>query len=369
MTLSTADEQNLLTALHDGLYEQPLWASFLDRLRTRVQADYAGILLCPPCLHGDMITEFCTGEPSPLALRGFYRGALNQQPGFPAFNLRPERIYSIAELLELSNPAHANIYNELFVSNGFRHMRIARIVEPGGTSAWLSIARDKSDFTGADAALLRNLVPHAQRALRAYVTIEQERFRSGIAAEMMQRLNFGWISLDAASRIIETSPHADHLLQHCGELRRDRHGRLVAARQALDYELSDAIKRCATNPHERPRALSISRDPWIEILVVPARGAQNTPPAHQVAIAYVQGDNQTASNRHEQIADLFGLLPSEARLALVLSQGMSIAEGADALGLTVETARNYSKKIYAKMGARGQADLIRFILASVLALA
>jgi DNA-binding CsgD family transcriptional regulator len=86
-------------------------------------------------------------------------------------------------------------------------------------------------------------------------------------------------------------------------------------------------------------------------------------------IAYLQGDSRSDADRHEQIAQLFGLLPSEARLALALSRGLTIAEAAEALGLTIETARNYSKKIYAKTGTRGQSDLVRLILTSVLALA
>ena len=69
------------------------------------------------------------------------------------------------------------------------------------------------------------------------------------------------------------------------------------------------------------------------------------------------------------LVDLFGLSPSEARLAWAIAQGMSISEAAADLGLTVETARNYSKKIYAKTGARGQAELVRNILTGVLALA
>ena len=48
---------------------------------------------------------------------------------------------------------------------------------------------------------------------------------------------------------------------------------------------------------------------------------------------------------------------------------MSIDEAAGEVGLTIETARNYSKKIYAKAGARGQPELVRNILVSVLALA
>jgi DNA-binding CsgD family transcriptional regulator len=48
---------------------------------------------------------------------------------------------------------------------------------------------------------------------------------------------------------------------------------------------------------------------------------------------------------------------------------MSIAEAAAELGLSVESARTYSKRIYAKTGARGQADLVRFVHRSVLTLA
>ena len=39
------------------------------------------------------------------------------------------------------------------------------------------------------------------------------------------------------------------------------------------------------------------------------------------------------------------------------------------MGISEATARNYPKRIYAKMGARGQADVVRFVLTSVLALA
>ena len=148
-----------------------------------------------------------------------------------------------------------------------------------------------------------------------------------------------------------------------------RNGRLVATDPKTERTLSAAIKAIASSPAERPRALSVNADPWIEMLLAPVSrqglGTAGTP----VMIAYLQGDTQSESDRYEQIAELFGLLPSEARLALALSRGMTIAEAADSLGVTVETARNYSKKIYAKMGARGQSDLIRYILTSVLALA
>lgn len=86
-------------------------------------------------------------------------------------------------------------------------------------------------------------------------------------------------------------------------------------------------------------------------------------------IAYVHGDNWHAVDRHEQLAELFGLSPREAKMALALSRGMTIAEAAVELGLTVGSARMYSKMIYAKTGARGLPDLVRIVLRSVLAFA
>jgi len=64
------------------------------------------------------------------------------------------------------------------------------------------------------------------------------------------------------------------------------------------------------------------------------------------------------------LVDLFGLLPSEARLAAALAGGDSLAEAAVHLGLTIETARTYSKKVFAKTGTRGQTDLVHRILAN-----
>ena len=47
---------------------------------------------------------------------------------------------------------------------------------------------------------------------------------------------------------------------------------------------------------------------------------------------------------------------------------MTIAEAAAEIGITPETAKSYSKLIYAKIGARGKPDLVRIIMGSILAL-
>jgi len=65
------------------------------------------------------------------------------------------------------------------------------------------------------------------------------------------------------------------------------------------------------------------------------------------------------------IATLFDLSPSEANLAALLTQGLTLAEAARETGLTESTVRSYSKKIFAKVGVGRQAELVRLILRSV----
>jgi DNA-binding CsgD family transcriptional regulator len=128
------------------------------------------------------------------------------------------------------------------------------------------------------------------------------------------------------------------------------------------------LKDFAVNRDARPKAFNLSKDPWVEMLVTPVQALAFAGSQTPAAIVYISGDRRSQADRCEQLVDLFGLLPSEARLAWMLAQATTISEAADALGLTVETARNYSKKIYAKTGARGHAELVRIILTSVLAI-
>ena len=101
---------------------------------------------------------------------------------------------------------------------------------------------------------------------------------------------------------------------------------------------------------------------------MPARYRPLTLSGAPAVIAYVHGDNRASSLRESQLREMFALSASEARLALALCRGKRIAEAGEEIGLTVETARSYSKSIYAKTGARGQPDLVRIILGSILAL-
>jgi DNA-binding CsgD family transcriptional regulator len=105
------------------------------------------------------------------------------------------------------------------------------------------------------------------------------------------------------------------------------------------------------------------------MLLIPASQNRMSASPRATVVAYIHGDSWQATDRCEQLTQLFGLSRSEARLALALSRGMTITEAADSLGVKIGTARKCSKLIYAKTGAGGLPDLVRIVMRSVLALA
>ncbi len=62
-----------------------------------------------------------------------------------------------------------------------------------------------------------------------------------------------------------------------------------------------------------------------------------------------------------QLAALLGLTETEARLALALSQGLSIKDFALAQGCSWHTARTHVRNLLRKTGCHRQADLVQLV--------
>jgi hypothetical protein len=64
------------------------------------------------------------------------------------------------------------------------------------------------------------------------------------------------------------------------------------------------------------------------MLLVPAWRTTIAARGQATAIVYVHGDSRHSSDRVHLLAELFGLMPREAKLAFALSRGMTLVEAA-----------------------------------------
>ena len=86
-------------------------------------------------------------------------------------------------------------------------------------------------------------------------------------------------------------------------------------------------------------------------------------PARRFALALFIGDpTRNTGDPIDSLADLYGLTPSEAKLAWLLVGGRSRSEAAEQLGITGETARTVLKRVLGKTETRSQTDLVRLLL-------
>jgi DNA-binding CsgD family transcriptional regulator len=361
----------LVASLIEGLVEDPPWRRFLDALRVAVDGDYASLVFRPLPLGTPeaRVIHLYSGSASPPPVTRHYRENLYLRDPMPYHEMVEGRAYRLDELLQFGEPAHDAYLSQLLVPSGMNHLRMIRFAEPGGHSGWITVTRRDSEFAAEVDALLEALAPFMRPALGSFVALERERMTAAVAREAVRRLNFGWLTLDGEGRVLDADHLGGQMLADGARIARAKDGRLTAKDPALRRQLLAAIRELAIDPQARPRAVVLSREPWLDLLLVPSGQRMGTTQAAPAIVCYLHADNWSSADRCEQLAQLFDLAPSEARLALALSRGMSISEAAPELGLTVESARTYSKRIYAKTGARGQSDLVRFIHRSVLVIA
>ncbi|MCP3735928.1 LuxR family transcriptional regulator [Sphingomonas sp. RP10(2022)] len=318
MTLSRIDERDLLPALHEGPHEDPRWGTFLHRLQRRTRADYVAIVVGRRDVPIERKIQWFAGQD--VQARAQTLDDLAALDPTPYHLLRPGRVYSAFELIDPQDAVHSRFRRDYLERIGIRYGRFMRIPPVGELDGWLIVTRAADDFSAADGALISSLAVHLQIALRTLVAIERSRFRDAANDDALCRAGVGWAALDCSGRIVERGgdtsgpavPHAD---------------------DPADVALS---VRAADHP------LAATALPATVVLTRRAR---------------VLGDRVATALR-----DRFGLTQGEARIAVLLARGESLADAARTLGLTLETARNYSKRIFAKTGTRGQAALIRHIL-------
>ncbi len=100
----------------------------------------------------------------------------------------------------------------------------------------------------------------------------------------------------------------------------------------------------------------------LQVLVSPVarrlrRGDMRLP----AALMWVMDPEQEATVPIEILQRLYGLTPTESIMTQLLSQGRGLAYAAGELQVSLNTAKTYQKRIFAKLGVHRQAELVRLL--------
>jgi DNA-binding CsgD family transcriptional regulator len=279
----------------------------------------------------------------------------------------------LEEVMPESLLDQSEFYSAVMKPYGIEQALGMYVSEPGGLECNLGLVNraDGPRLGDRHKRFMQAVKPHFQQALTLFSRIHRDRSELEVLTETLDRLTIATFMIDERRRLIRTNGAANRLIEAGGSFR-EVDGRLSLAargdalrlREIIDLAIASRTPgteggfvrafRCQDGENEGLGILvrAIPRDRLAPADIGPA------------VVVYATYAGRTGSFEG-LVAALFDLSPSEARLAALLTQGMTLTEAAAETGLTESTVRTYSKKIFSKVGVSRQTDLVRLILRSV----
>lgn len=361
---------DLFLPLVEGIREAPQWRQFMAALLARTHARHGVLYITlanAPADHAPTVLQLAA--PRAVEDPAIDIEALQRLELHPHGALRPGRVYALEEMLDFDDKAVLEHQRSALVAMGIRYGRWMRVTVDNVADAWILLAREREDFSSSAVATLSSTAPYLRAALRAFVAISGERLARIMAQATLARLGIGQVALDEDARVMAADAMAERWLTFI-ETPDGRPGRKLQLPQAAADLLERSCAAIAAPGPAAPSPVLITVDDDITLLVQPTAFSVLPGMARPVATATMRiAVREEEREGAAVLRDHFRLSAREAALAQKLSRGESIAEAGRNLHLTLETARNYSKRIYARTGARGQADLVRTILCGLAPLA
>lgn len=351
MALSSSPNRDLVLPLVAGLHDRDACDGFLSRLIERTRAARACLLVRADA--GEAL--------SPIRIERFAADAVPRPPLditalegcglLPLTAMRASRVYALEEMLAYGDAPVERRQAMVRGRERFLHARFVRIVASASVNAWLIVVDERTDFQAGDSAILSALVPFVAAAVTRLVEETERAVRLAMAEEALALMAVGQVALDGEGRVIALDTEAARRLDaQSGQ------------RLPLPPQAGEIVESLCAQGIDAAGIHAIPRGEGPALLLRPPGKAVRSQPASARMIAMVRGAPKRRADSVAAIARLHGLSLREAALAEALSRGVPLIEAGAALHLTRETTRNYSKRIYAKTGASGQADLVRLIL-------
>jgi len=265
---------------------------------------------------------------------------------------------------------NTEIYHDFCRPNEVFHTCWSAVEQTKSVAAGLGFIRpeDARPFSAKDVHLLKLLNPHLAKAFRLQRVLELAAGNNKALLGSIAQFDFGVIALDGEGRITNLSSPAKHLLDQEDGIRIHA-SRLEATYPAENGKLQGMLV-LANQVWDHPQqssgnTLLLSRKSGkkpLQLVVFPfAPGGLLVEDCPQVLV-FLSDPSSKPSSRAAVLRTLYGLTPTESRLADLLLQGLEVREAADNLRITLETARFHLKRLQAKTGTRRQTELMRLML-------
>ena len=271
------------------------------------------------------------------------------------------------QLVSESELVRTRLYTEWLQPQNLHHRLCAVLSRARETAVLLEVMRprDLGRFDRNDVQRCRALVPHLQHLLRMDRRIAELETERDAALHALEYLPWGILLVDGRGNRLAANRRAQAiLLAQEGLLMLGDSLRATVAEESvrLDQLLESALKGAEGDGGSISITRPLKARP-LSVVVIPLRSeSERLADRAPAAAIFISDPDMRLGGNERRLRELYALTAVEARLASRLSQGQSVEEAAAAMGVTVNTARAYLKRIYSKLGVRRQSELIRRLL-------
>jgi DNA-binding CsgD family transcriptional regulator len=268
----------------------------------------------------------------------------------------------------------SEFYNDFCQKAGFGHVLTSKFAVRSDVGM-VNLTRPihKPEFDERDRQRLEILAPHVQRAVQIQQRLSAAEKERALTHEMLERLDVGIMILEVDSRLVFANAIARRVLQSGHDVTIAQ-GRVRPRYEAKNPRFAKMVRDAASTSIGQGTSaggfLSIQRPESapLALLVSPYPAPEGTPGHEWGAALILFADPDVRTPVPERaLAQMFGLSPAQTRLVATLVAGETMADYADAVGVTMNTAKTQMRQIFLKVGVNRQADLIRAVAANPLA--
>jgi DNA-binding CsgD family transcriptional regulator/PAS domain-containing protein len=385
---------SLLQSLYAAAADPSLFDGFLHRVQEQTQSSRAYLLMADP-QQGNSIAAQVNWDPYYMRLYAEHYAA--DDPIVEAAIMAQRRnggdwAGDRTSVLPDSVYFKHSSYQDLLAPVGDLHLCGTMMSMPDDSFGSLVLRRQRHQhaFEPDVISLLNILMPHLKQSLRLHGLLQSERTRADAMASSVEAFGIAVLSVDAQLRIRHISPAASAMLGRGSGLElRDGEIRAADPREnkqlrslitgavatALGHVESSAERRNRATPDQATHAarfspsaggaMRITRKPQLpplNVSVMPFTSETHLLQERPSALVFLRDSTQPPASRGDLLRSMYGITPTQARIADKLLTGLSLLETSEALSMTESTARFHLKNIFRTVGVPNQASLMRLML-------
>lgn len=354
----------LLKLLYQGPLEEPLWGSFLNKLLIVFDCQYATLLLRPPRA-GDEGVVLNATVPFENSYHSYRSDYFHQDP---FVNLPIGEACILSEVVDKQELLSSSYYKDYLQPTDSEYLLGIDVEDKHGALTRLRLTRGKAanDFSQSDKLALNALVEHLVQAINLYDALAHAQAQVDVYQHAFDCMEVGCILLNEKFQVFSLNSVARKILTDDGFLRvKNKQLYLPKAQQlALVELLKQQIADYQPNQINGFQVVN-QRSPAGMGLLIKTLEKSSTPDAGPVLAIYFADPARPKLGNSMLLEQLFSFTAAEAKTVLLLSNGLTLDEAAEQLGVRRSTVKTHLASAFAKTGTSRQANLVQLILHSV----